>query len=649
MTTVLPPLVRPRMPNDEEENRSIYLRARRRLIDEDFDEMMVDWITQTAGSDTANDWGPPDTSMNPIANHTKQLVTPGLYGRTPTINTPAGGDILFGEGGYLEKAGIFRRNMGLQYLTVGMGVFLRKINVVDIGYGTQVVDRLVDPSNVCVWVDESDPMREVAIWELRVRRRRDAVGNVVEHFYVWDRYDISDPNAPRFSSIRVDPAGNDVEDVTRLVSEETAQGGYDWLDPESKPFLPFITYRAMDTGVYWPMYRRGMHKGTLRACAHWTYTSRAALFATGEHILLSGVESLPGTSVRHGENDREMGRAPTQSMHVTPGMISLMKGTQGETIQAVHVGPGVNLPNLSAFSNQYNMLLAIGDGLHPTDATRQSANPTSGAALEISAQSRREYSIQVQPFFRTSDLETIRKSAWMLTRAGVEVPADGYSITYHTIPLSPTEQEDLRADLEWQEANGQVSPVDVHLRLYPGKTNAQARDAVIAARVERAKIAAEVAAALAEDGIVPAPIEGQEDPTVAVPPADPTADVDPTDPDAPAVDADPTAIPKAPIKGQPVKGAEPLAATALNGAQVTSAYGCVTGVAKGEIPRESGIAMLIYFFQQTPEAAEAIMATVGKGFVPKEPEPAPMPGVPNTPPKAKTPIEDPAIDPEPRK
>ena len=57
--------------------------------------------------------------------------------------------------------------------------------------------------------------------------------------------------------------------------------------------------------------------------------------------------------------------------------------------------------------------------------------------------------------------------------------------------------------------------------------------------------------------------------------------------------------------------------TALNGAQVSSALGIVGQVAAGALPRSSGIAALVQFFNLSPQAAEAIMGEVGTaGFVP---------------------------------
>jgi phage-related protein (TIGR01555 family) len=86
-------------------------------------------------------------------------------------------------------------------------------------------------------------------------------------------------------------------------------------------------------------------------------------------------------------------------------------------------------------------------------------------------------------------------------------------------------------------------------------------------------------------------------------------------------------------------GAAKLQDTALNGAQVASAVEIVKAVLKKELPRESGISMLVEFFNLDPAAATRIMGPVG--FVPVVPEPPPAfgsaPGAkPAAPPEPKT-------------
>lgn len=68
--------------------------------------------------------------------------------------------------------------------------------------------------------------------------------------------------------------------------------------------------------------------------------------------------------------------------------------------------------------------------------------------------------------------------------------------------------------------------------------------------------------------------------------------------------------------------------TALNGAQVASAVDIVSRVAMGQLPRDTGVNMLVEFFNLEHARAERVMGSVGKGFkieptAPPELKPAP--------------------------
>jgi len=86
-------------------------------------------------------------------------------------------------------------------------------------------------------------------------------------------------------------------------------------------------------------------------------------------------------------------------------------------------------------------------------------------------------------------------------------------------------------------------------------------------------------------------------------------------------------------------------ATALNGTQIASMLQIVLAVATKEIPRDTGIAMLVAAFPISTEQAEEILGTVGKSFF-SEPKPAPQlpggaPPAPGQKPPAGVPPEKP--------
>lgn len=78
------------------------------------------------------------------------------------------------------------------------------------------------------------------------------------------------------------------------------------------------------------------------------------------------------------------------------------------------------------------------------------------------------------------------------------------------------------------------------------------------------------------------------------------------------------ATPAQPGSPTPV-GVDALAvdpSTALNGAQVASLLEIIKSVARGELPRASGVAMILAAFPVTNSQAEKIMGAVGAGFTP---------------------------------
>lgn len=109
----------------------------------------------------------------------------------------------------------------------------------------------------------------------------------------------------------------------------------------------------------------------------------------------------------------------------------------------------------------------------------------------------------------------------------------------------------------------------------------------------------------------------------------------------PVLVAVPEQIGDAPAQGEPVAGevieteapsedaaVAKDASAGLNGAQIDKLLAIVTSVAQGQIPRASGLALIVAAFPLSDSQAETIMGTVGAGFVPK-PEgqpaaPAPM-------------------------
>lgn len=108
----------------------------------------------------------------------------------------------------------------------------------------------------------------------------------------------------------------------------------------------------------------------------------------------------------------------------------------------------------------------------------------------------------------------------------------------------------------------------------------------------------------------------------------------------------------APSAGGAPQGEQGVAASGqLNGAQISAAIDVVAKVRKGDLHRDSGIAILVNFFGLTPETAESVMGSAGLPNKPTTPNPvgdAPAgEPAPNDPPAADEPEPEPEPEEEP--
>jgi hypothetical protein len=74
------------------------------------------------------------------------------------------------------------------------------------------------------------------------------------------------------------------------------------------------------------------------------------------------------------------------------------------------------------------------------------------------------------------------------------------------------------------------------------------------------------------------------------------------------------AAPEESVAAAATSAGVPASAVAMNGAQVQAAQGIVQAVAEGKLPRATGVAMLVQFFNMPEEAADAMMGEVGRSF-----------------------------------
>lgn len=476
-------LVRPTMPTTEDETRARHQAMRWRLLVERWDDDLLAYLGELIDERVLQSWGQVDTAANPIADICRQLSTPGLYGRRPTVrHTDARAETLVGAGGVLDRAGWYSRGQHLQYLTIGLGNLLVRFGVKD----DRLTYRFVLPFNVWVRSDPDEPERILELRELRVRQvdGRDT--------YVWDAYQIDGTPSYR---VLVPSGEDDGRDVTQETLGATYEGeSYPWRKIDGSPCLPFVMYTDQDTGATWNHWLlHGLHRGTLNVAKAWTFAAHCAQHATGSHVMVWGLK--PPVEVAHG-GDRNGVRSDT--VQLDPGAIAYHQQQEGVAQPGiVEIGPGVNLPDLLTFAQAAEARCWTRLGINPDDVTRKSSNPSSAAALMVSNQGKREKSAQYEPIFRRADLEAIACAAMVLRAHGLgDYPEEGYEVIYYQIPTSASEQSDRRDEQDWELDHGLISLVDVYLERHPGST----REAAIA---QLARVAQEQAA-IAAAGVAPA-------------------------------------------------------------------------------------------------------------------------------------------------
>ncbi len=132
---------------------------------------------------------------------------------------------------------------------------------------------------------------------------------------------------------------------------------------------------------------------------------------------------------------------------------------------------------------------------------------------------------------------------------------------------------------------------------------------------------------------------------IIIDPDEDRPDEDDDDPDKPGDDTpEPDAEPEPADEGNPMPEEAVDPTTALNGAQVTALLDVVGRVARGALPRQTGVEIIAAAFPLDRAAADVVMGEVGRGFVVAET--IPQPGEPTPPEPDETGNPDDPDEPE---
>ena len=448
-------------------------------VPETSDELIESWIRERVG-DRSDTWGPPSKSNNAIVSICRAMTTPGLYGRTPML---AGADA---DAMRDLTASLWTKLQHVQFLAYGLGCCAVGIDVPD-SLGRPVYE-IVPPHEFYVETHPDDPL--LAVHWRTLRQRTVIKDGEARDVLAWDVWDIRDPQAPTFYVAEAHEGGEVGFDLTEQVTGSGPMSGdaYPWRYPDGEPFIPFVAYRNRDVGEYYNwMSGKGAFQGTLDDMLLGAYVMKAARDATGKSHIVSNVE-FTGTRVRDNNGSKE--NSGVQVIDFEPGEVAIGTHREGTNPWAYSFGAGDMLPQLAEFRQQHRSSLAVDMGVTPTDAVRVGANPMSGAAIHLTNAQKRLEQHRLEPLYRESDREAMRKVWALAVRAGlVDADADpDVSITYHQIRRSPDEERQEREALEWSVAQGVASPVDVYLAQHPSATREQAIEELVRVARDRALI-----------------------------------------------------------------------------------------------------------------------------------------------------------------
>jgi len=643
--------------NPEEAMRWEHTRHRRALMEGRWQRLLEDRLQTQLGSTRRQAWGLPDMGTNAYRQVCYSLAC--LYDAEPDVKHNRAGDVS-ALTDMISRSGLWPQMSRFQAMTIALREMWMRIDVED----GRIIYRPVAPDMTIAESDPSRPTIPTAYAEVRLRHVRG------ETVWAWDVLDIRDPANPSYTVRLATDDAKFGEDVTEEVLGARFDGAaYPYRrtprgdEVLGAPILPVVLYHASLYGdrLFDPFFGVETYEASLNQSVFSTFLAHSIRDASFPQRYAIGVRIAGSDMVDGGTRGQRV------EVVTDPTTILMLDAAMEQQPQVGQFTAGSDVSTLEQTIAALAHRLATDAGLSPSELQRTSGSAKSGYAISLSNEGRREAQRKYIPQQREGDERLLAVTATLLNRAmGTQFPEGGYSILYREIPLSPEELSSRRQHvLEMLEA-GLMRRVDA-LRYFGSLSEEDARAALEAIDAEKAPTAAEQES----EGTGPAPAEqvstetehGEEMADAAeevvasaeairallagdVPAAtrrvleavaeslaeaagylgagpmvEAEVEISDEEDDAmPETETPDTAAPEESVAAAATSAGVPASAVALNGAQVQAAQGIITSVAKGELPRGTGVQMLVQFFNMAPEAAEALMGDVGGSFTITAPE-----------------------------
>ena len=374
--------------------------------------------------------GLPSTSINLYKTLIDKISS--LYNQDPIVTNP---DLSPDQSSYLSSFDLFRKHQKLNRYVVGLRDAAIKIDWHNEDHlapaGPSL--RLLTPDTFEVCCHMDTPTIPFEIKELRCRMidKREV--------YCYDVYSVEDPSNPHFRVV-----GTDKKDYTQYLINnntypylENGQPYYPFIDPDNNPYLPFAFYHASEsTSFFSPYELEELVEATLDIALDWSFYRFCLLQSSWNQRYMVDCDLL-------GLKPDPDGRS--QHLVVDPTSI-LQLSSRGENGSG-QLGQMESPSDLKSIAE--SIMLHIGSirdtlGIK-VDATIQAQ---SGLSLAIKNDDLREIQKQYTNHFRQGDLELLKKTSLINNLySPTQLPVDGYSISYPSIPLSTDE---LTSKFEYQ-------------------------------------------------------------------------------------------------------------------------------------------------------------------------------------------------------
>jgi len=651
MTAPMPPAPG----NPDEARRVEHERHRYAMMEGRWQPILESYMETQLGSVRRAAMGLVDISYCALRTTSYELAT--LYDAEPDVrhNQLASPNIdrLVGSAGSIARSGLWSQMSRFQAYTLALREMWMRADVED----GRLVYRPVAPHMTMAEADPARPNVPTLFGELRLRQIE---GGLMWTFEVWD---IRNPAEPTYRVLEALDGWKSGRDLTRLVHGATYDGvdyPASWRRSNGAPIIPAILYHASTYGdrLFDPFANIELYTGSLQLGLFYSYLAHCIRDASYPQRYAIGVRVA-------GMDSSDLGSRAARSEVTSDPTTILMLDPISETSQAMmgQYIAGADVEKLEAVIAAVAHRLATDAGLSPSELQRTSGSARSGYAISLSQEGKRQAQRRYIMQFRASDealvgLSAILFNRWSEANSGpTNYPEGGFSVIYREIPLSPQEMEARRKHVLEMLATGLMSEVDA-LRFFGSLSEQDAIAQLAAIRTMK-------------QGAPPAlPTEGVTTATTARP----AADVSHAEAMADAVDElvaseeavtgllesatgdhaevlrevlvslreargyltgapveavaelaredeDQVETAAVPAEGESIAATataagQPASAVALNGAQVQAAQGIIVAVSRGELPRETGVQMLIQFFNIPANQADELMGPVGRSFTP---------------------------------